>query len=156
MFSHPFRISIALEDEKSGGMKILAVHDGDGSNIKISDDLLGLMGKKHEVGNFMPSRIEATFFCTRATWLTIKNKSLQQGAQWRQAVSKIGQTYWSCKPKITVLEVLHLGALVGDDPLIHQMGGAGQLRLEGTIDDRVSQVRVRDPRPQNGLAIEGL
>ena len=155
MNTHPFRISIALEGPKAGEMKLLVVHDSSG-NLKVSKELLDMMGQDEETPDLMPDRIEGTFICSAATWLRIRRISEQQGAEWTAAVSRIGQNYWSCKPKITVLHVLHGAIFSGSDKQIRVVSAKGEAKLEGSIDDRVAQVLVRDPLPQNGLAIEGL
>jgi hypothetical protein len=154
MNSHPFRISIALEGPKAGEMKLLVIHDSPGS-LKISKELLDMMGEDGDTSDVMPDRIEGTFFCSTAEWLRIKRVSEQQGAEWVQAVSRIGQTFWSCKPKITVLQVMHGSIFSGEDGQIRVIAANGEAKLEGSIDARVAQVTVRDPRPQNGIALRG-
>lgn len=113
--------------------------------------------KGHEMENaFMrkpvPRGTEATFLCTQAEWTKIKMAATQLGASWSQGVSRIGQTYWSSKPKITVLEMVNNGIVEGEDPALRMVGS----KVEGTIDGRVVGVKVRDPRTQNMVAIEGL
>ena len=95
--------------------------------------------------------IDATLSCSKSTWLQIKKQSGAQGAKWTQARTRRGETYWTSKPKITVLELLHSGVLLGKDPKIRLVEGGEKPKLEGNIDDRVSKVLVRDSR-QNSVS----
>lgn len=59
-------------------------------------------------------------------------------------------TYWTSKPKVTVIHVVHNGISQGQDPAFSFDG----TRLIGQIDDRVIKVVVRDrfePKPIEGL-----
>ena len=136
-----FRISIAIEDPKAGGMTLLVAVETP-SNAIFRD--------------LLPAKLEGSLSCSMMTWARIKNEAMKQGAQWSQGVTKTKtpNTFWSSKPKVTVLHIRHDGLLGGTDPAFQIIDGPDSSRLVGTIDDRVDRVVVRDRRFT--VAIEGL
>lgn len=105
--------------------------------------------RESEVHEVRPG-VEGTLMCSSAEWARIKLLSGQQKAEWKQGVSRIGQTFWSSKPKITVLEILNGGIVDGSDPALRLVQG----RLNGTIDGRIASVKVRDRRQANSVELE--
>ena len=150
MYLNSFRISIALEDEATGGMRLLVVHelpfthygdpevDGQPEWLPAGDDL-------------RRSTIEGTLMCSRRSWMNIKAQTIAQGAEWRDAVSVKGERYWSCKPKITVLELQHNGICHATEETriwINENGAdsARPRRIEGSVDELLVRVTVRTGR----------
>jgi hypothetical protein len=128
-----FRISIAIEDPKAGGMTLLVAVETPPSAI---------------FRDLLPAKLEGSLSCSMMTWARIKNEAMKQGAQWSQGVTKTKtpKTFWSSKPKVTVLHIRHDGLLGGTDPAFQIIDGPDSLRLVGKIDDRVDRVVVRDRR----------
>ena len=136
-----FRISIAIEDPKAGGMTLLVAVETPPNAI---------------FRDLLPAKLEGSLSCSMMTWARIKNEAMKQGAQWSQGITKTKtpNTFWSSKPKVTVLHIRHDGLLGGTDPAFQIIDGPDSSRLVGTIDDRVDRVVVRDRRFT--VAIEGL
>ena len=128
-----FRISIAIEDPKAGGMTLLVAVETPPNAI---------------FRDLLPAKLEGSLSCSMMTWARIKNEAMKQGAQWSQGITKTKtpNTFWSSKPKVTVLHIRHDGLLDGTDPAFQIIDGPDSLRLVGKIDDRVDRVVVRDRR----------
>ena len=141
-----FRISIAIEDEATGGMLLLVAPEVPPNGMRLrTDDAPS--GPSREL---LPAGLEGSFSCTKATWLRIKSESIRQGAEWSTGTTKMKSTYWSSKPKITVIHVSHGGLMDGEDRAFSMRGP----RLFGEVDDRITKIAVRDksaPRPIQGL-----
>jgi hypothetical protein len=148
-----FRISIAIEDPKAGGMTLLVSVEVPPNSIRLEDD-----GNEQKDSDFdlLPSKLEGRLSCSMMTWARIKNEAMKQGAQWSQGVTKtkVPNTFWSSKPKVTVLHIRHSGLVDGVDKTFQIIDGPDGSRLIGNIDDRVDRVVVRDRRFT--VAIEGL
>jgi hypothetical protein len=88
--------------------------------------------------------------------MRIKGEAMKQGAQWSQGVTKTKtpNTFWSSKPKITVIHVRHNGLMNGEDPSFRLEEGPNGQRLMGNIDERIDRVVVRERRVPS--PIEGL
>jgi hypothetical protein len=156
IYVNSFRISIAIEDVATGGMRLLVVHeipfahyedpetDGQPEWLPPGDESRG-------------STIEGTLLCSIRTWLRIKSESIKQGAHWNSAISVRKERYWSSKPMITVLDLQHNGMCHGIDESriwVHEVKN-GIHRVDGTIDELLVRVSVRGRRT-NSIAIEGL
>jgi hypothetical protein len=147
-----FRISIAIEDPKSGGMLLLV-----GVEVSPNSIDLGRMNDDQATGrDLLPAQLEGSFSCSMKTWMRIKGEAVKQGVQWTQGLTKTKapNTYWSSKPKVTVIHVRHGGLLDGADAVFSVEPTPTGDRLMGNIDDRVERVVVRDRRVMT--AIEGL
>jgi hypothetical protein len=147
-----FRISIAIEDPKAGGMTLLVALETPPNAIVLDDN----ESESDSGRDLLPAKLEGSLSCSMMTWARIKNEAMKQGAQWSQGITKTKtpNTFWSSKPKVTVLHIRHGGLLGGTDPAFQIIDGPDSSRLVGTIDDRVDRVVVRDRRFT--VAIEGL
>jgi len=147
-----FRISIAIEDPKAGGMTLLVALETPLNAIVLDDK----ESESDSGRDLLPSKLEGSLSCSMMTWARIKNEAMKQGAQWSQGITKTKtpNTFWSSKPKVTVLHIRHEGLLDGTDLAFRIVDGPDGSRLVGTIDDRVDRVVVRDRRFT--VAIEGL
>ena len=147
-----FRISIAIEDPKSDGMTLLVAVEVSPNSINLDDELKERMARR----DLLPHTLEGSFSCSRTTWMRIKGEAMKQGAQWSQGVTKTKtpNTFWSSKPKITVIHVRHNGLMNGEDPSFRLEEGPNGQRLMGNIDERIDRVVVRERRVPS--PIEGL
>ena len=147
-----FRISIAIEDPKAVGMTLLVALETPPNAIVLDDN----ESESDSGRDLLPAKLEGSLSCSMMTWSRIKNEAMKQGAQWSQGITKTKtpNTFWSSKPKVTVLHIRHAGLLDGADPAFRIVDGPDGSRLVGTIDDRVDRVVVRDRRfivPIQGL-----
>lgn len=141
-----FRISIAIEDEVTDGMLLLVAPEVPPNGMRLRTDDAPT-GPSREL---LPVGLEGSFSCTKATWLRLKTEAERQGATWTKGTTKLKSTYWTSKPKVTVIHVSHCGLLNGEDRSF-AMSGA---RLIGTVDDRIIKIILRDKlatRPIQGL-----
>lgn len=147
-----FRISIAIEDPQSGGMTLLVGVEVPPNSI----DLNRTNDDQTPDRDVLPTQLEGSFSCSTKTWMRIKGEAGKQGAQWTQGLTRTKKpnTYWSSKPKVTVIHVRHDGLLNGEDAVFSLVQTPSGQRLVGNIDDRVERVVVRDKRVT--IAIEGL
>jgi hypothetical protein len=157
MYLNSFRISIALEDEATGGMRLLVVHELPFGTYEAS----GIDGKPELLpagADDRRSTIEGTLYCSGRTWANIRRQTVAQGAQWIDAVSVKKERYWSCKPKITVLELQHNGICdATEDSRIwineNNADSAQPRRIEGSIEELLVRVTVRGSRV-NGINLD--
>ncbi len=148
MKTNEFRISIAIEDKKSGEMVLLVVNDLLVENsIKLEDDDESAP-PDNASAEVLPRGLEGTLTCSKAQWLQIKAQAVQQGVVWSQGMTKTKtpNTYWSAKPKVVVIHVNHDGIFDGIDKQLTIKVRDGVQRLWGSIDNRIARVVVRDPR----------
>lgn len=147
-----FRISIAIEDPKCDGMTLLVAVEVPPNSLNLGND----NDAPRTVRDLLPHTLEGSFSCSRTTWMRIKGEAVKQGAQWSQGVTKTKtpNTFWSSKPKVTVIHVRHSGLLDGEDSSFRFEQGPNGQRLMGNIDDRIDRVVVRERRVPS--PIEGL
>lgn len=158
MKTNQFRISIAIEDKKTGEIVLLVVNDMPTSNgIALEDEDTGLPADADETDS-LPRGLEGSLICSKAEWLSIKNEATRQGVEWTQGLTntKTPNTFWSAKPKVVVISIDHEGILDGSDPLLSVREKNGVQRLWGNIDGRVSRVVVRDRRTAHVVVSDEL
>jgi len=148
MKTNQFRISIAIEDKKTGEMVLLVVNDAQTSNGIALEDDDSVTQVSADDPDDLPRGLEGSLTCSKAEWLTIKNEAARQGVVWSQGLTKTKtpNTFWSAKPKVVVIHVDHQGILDDSDPLLTLKERNGVQRLWGTVEGRISRVVVRDPR----------
>lgn len=147
-----FRISIAIEDAKTGGITLLVSVETPTNSLALNDESSG----SDSLCELLPTKFEGSLSCSVVTWTRIKKEAMKQGAQWSQGVTKtkIPNTFWSSKPKVTVIHVRHDGLLDGSDAAFQIVDGPEGSRLLGNIDGRIDRVVVRDRRVNT--VVEGL
>lgn len=152
--TNEFRISIAIEDKKTGGMVLLVTNDHLFKNRVVLDE--NEATEEDPNTDVLPMGMEGSLTCSKATWLRIKSEAAKQGVSWSQGTTKTKtpNTYWSSKPRVTVIHVDHDGLLDGSDKKLSIVNTPKGNQVRGSIDDRVSRVVVRDRR--QAAPIEGL
>lgn len=158
MKTNQFRISIAIEDKKTGEIVLLVVNDMPTSNgIALEDEDTGPPADADETDN-LARGLEGSLTCSKTEWLSIKNEATRQGVEWAQGLTKTKtpNTFWSAKPKVVVISIDHDGILDGSDPLLSVREKNGVQRLWGSIDGRVSRVVVRDRRTAHVIVSDEL
>jgi len=133
-----FRISIALEGPGPDTMRLLAAYE-------LPENGMRLRGAPEADGprsELLPPGTEATFTCSRSTWLRIKTEAVKQGAEWSSGVSRRKEIFWSSKPKVTVFTLEHEPISAGANSRFSLQEG----RVIGVIDGFVREIVVRDRR----------
>jgi hypothetical protein len=138
-----FRISIAIEDPQSGGMTLLVAVEAQENSIALDRE-----GEDQGLSREFLPLLEGSLSCSMVTWMRIKGEAMKQGARWSQGITKTKtpNSFWSSKPKVTVIHVRHSGLLDGSDASFQLVEGPNGQRLQGNIDDRVERVLVRERR----------